>query len=568
MKNKFFSIVLLLVLLLVSSTSAIAQTYRFQVTKNDVRVYVNQDGTASVEYTIDFLNDASADPIDYVDIGLPSDYYDINSVSASINGVPITDIADSPYVTYGFALGLGQNAIRPGESGQVYAFIPSIRNFLYFASEKEAETYASFQFSPNYFGSEYVYGKTDFSVTLFLPVGITEAEPRYFTPQKWPGVDEPESGYDADGRVYYRWHSAEANSSTVYVFGASFPARMVPETSIIKEPSAFEKFFAFITDEGNIICCCVFLVFGGVFGSIFYSAIWGAKKRKMAYLPPKIKIEGHGIKRGLTAIEAAILMEEPMDKIMTMILFGAIKKNATSVVSRDPLTLETVTPLPEGLHPYEVEFLEAMKITEKGKRSRALQDMMVGQVKSVSNLMKGFSRKETIDYYKDIIRRAWLDVESAETPEVKMEKYEEVMNWTMLDKKYEERTKETFGTGPVFVPMWWGRYDPTFGRSVSTSGGKPLAAPTASTIGGGAGKQLSVPSLPGSTFAASMVNGVQSMSAGVIGNLTRFTDGITQKTNPVPVSTNSGSSRGGSGGGCACACACAGCACACAGGGR
>jgi len=47
----------------------------------------------------------------------------------------------------------------------------------------------------------------------------------------------------------------------------------------------------------------------------------------MQYLPPKISIEGKGIKRGLTAVEAGILLEEPLDKILTMILFGLIKKN-------------------------------------------------------------------------------------------------------------------------------------------------------------------------------------------------------------------------------------------------
>jgi hypothetical protein len=41
---------------------------------------------------------------------------------------------------------------------------------------------------------------------------------------------------------------------------------------------------------------------------------------------PKVSIEGHGIKRSLTAVEAAILLEQPMDKILTMILFGTIKK--------------------------------------------------------------------------------------------------------------------------------------------------------------------------------------------------------------------------------------------------
>jgi len=39
-------------------------------------------------------------------------------------------------------------------------------------------------------------------------------------------------------------------------------------------------------------------------------------KTQLQYLPPKIKIEGNGIKRGLTAVEAAVLMEQPMDKVL------------------------------------------------------------------------------------------------------------------------------------------------------------------------------------------------------------------------------------------------------------
>ena len=45
-----------------------------------------------------------------------------------------------------------------------------------------------------------------------------------------------------------------------------------------------------------------------------------------------------GIKRGLTAVESAILLEQPMDKILTMILFAVIKKGAATVTKRDPLT--------------------------------------------------------------------------------------------------------------------------------------------------------------------------------------------------------------------------------------
>jgi hypothetical protein len=131
----------------------------------------------------------------------------------------------------------------------------------------------------------------------------------------------------------------------------------------------------------------------------------------------------------------------------------------------------------------------------------------------------------------------------------------------MLDKDYDQRTRDVFRTGPVFVPIWYPRYNPSFPRS---STGAPATVGIPSSKGG----SISLPHLPGSDFAASVVGGVQTMSAGVVGSLTDFTGGITQKTNPPPVRTSSGRSSFGGGGGCACACACAGCACACAGGGR
>ena len=115
-------------------------------------------------------------------------------------------------------------------------------------------------------------------------------------------------------------------------------------------------------------------------GIIAIAALTG-RRRKLQYLPPKITIEGHGIKRGLTAVEAAILMEQPLDKVMTMILFGAVKKNAAEVLDRDPLKLKVTSPLPEGLHEYETNFLNAFKENEYKDAPQALagDDGLAGQ---------------------------------------------------------------------------------------------------------------------------------------------------------------------------------------------
>ncbi|MEW6650976.1 MAG: hypothetical protein AB1453_12410, partial [Chloroflexota bacterium] len=176
--------------------------------------------------------------------------------------------------------------------------------------------------------------------------------------------------------------------------------------------------------------------------------------------------------------------------------------------------------------------------------------------------MKGFSRKESIEYYRGIMEKAWQQVTAANTPEIKSDVYEQVMDWTLLDQRWEGRTREVFETaGPVRVPTWWWRFDPV----IRSSGGGLAASGAPSGLPAGQGG-ITLPKLPGADFAASMASGVQDFSSNVVGNLTSFTEGITNKTNPVPKSSSYSGGR--SGGGCACACACAGCACACAGGGR
>jgi len=564
--------------------SVSAEDYRFEVTTLEVEAYVEEDGTISLGYLIEFKNMAGASPIEYVDIGTPNSSFSMNAIDADVDGIPITKIESSPIVDYGFALNLGDDAIPPGQSGTVHVWISGIQNVLTPYDQGDRENYVNFQFSPNWFDPQSDQStNTAYRVTIILPPGVGDEEGVYYQPEDWTGSSDPDDigRTEAENRVYYSWYTDNANAHTQYIFGVAFPDQYVPTDAIITEPqetmvvteSTSPNFIQSIMGiiGGNICCFGIGIFFVAIFGWSIYQGTIGAKKRKMKYLPPKMKIEGHGIKRGLTAVEAAILLEQPMDKVLTMILFGTLKKEAVIVEQQDPLKLDVADPLPEGLHPYEKEFLEAFREPEN-KRRVALQKMMVNLVKGISKKMKGFSRKESIAYYEDIMRRAWKMVEEADTPEVKSEKYNQTLEWTMLDDEYQERTQRTFTGTPVFVPVWWPRYSPSYRRSIG--GSLSRASRTTgrvSTAGTGGGK-TSLPHIPGSDFAAGVINGATGMAAGVVGNLTSFTSGITSRTNPIPKSSKSGSGgfRGGGGSSCACACACAcaGCACACAGGGR
>jgi hypothetical protein len=550
MKSKLLAIALVFILAFGITTSALAQDYYFGVEKETVHAYWNEDGTLSLDYTIVFVNQAGAHVIDFVDMGMPNGSFDMSTVSADVNGSAVSvDRGEYQGSGSGFAVVMGSQAIGAGSRGTVHVQVGRISNVLY--TDSEDETYASAVFSPTYFGSQYVTGSTDVTVVFHLPPGVQPDEPKWHSaPSGFPSG--PETALDSSGRVTYTWNNPNGNAHSVYEFGASFPKTYVPDSAIQTEPVVTLPSINFDTII-NLGCC-------GFFAFMFFGmpilSIVNSRRRKLKYLPPKIAIEGHGIKRGLTAVEAGILMEQPLDKVMTMILFGVVKKGAAEVETRDPLKLKIAEPLPDNLHEYEKQFLQAFRPDANLKQRRAdLQDMTIKLVKAVSQKMKGFSRKETVAYYKKIMERAWAQIAAADTPEVQSELLDKAMEWTMLDKDYDERARRTY-TRPIFVPMWWGRYDPGYGRAAGTA--------RSVSVGGSAPSSRST-GLPGADFAASVVGGAQTFSQKVIGNVSDFTSRVTNKTNPIPKSTSSGSR---SGGGCACACACAGCACACAGGGR
>ncbi len=556
MKRRLLTFAFVFILAFSLASRVLAQNaYLFSVDKELVDVSWNVDGSESLEYTFVFTNQPGAHPIDFVDIGMSNSNFDISTASADVNGQSVS-VSQSDYqgTGSGFSVVMGAATIQPGASGTVHVSVGRITGVLF--PDSQDNTYASGDFAPTYFGSQYVAGSTDLTMTFHLPPGVKPNEPRWHgAPSGFPS--QPQTGLDNQGRVTYTWQSSQASASSQYTFGASFPKTYVPADAIVTAP-AFDfsgLVSGIISSMGTILC---FGFFGFIFLGLPLLSVIQGQRRKLQYIPPRIGIEGHGIKRGLTAVEAGILMEEPLDKVLTMILFGVVKKGAVSVVTRDPLKVQKTDPLPEGLHDYEISFVNAFKGDEIRARQTALQDMMVALVKSVSEKMKGFSRKETQDYYKNIMEEAWKQVESAQTPEVKGQAIDQNLEWTMLDHDYNDRSRRVF-TGPIFFPMWWGGFDPAYRTmpSAMTSGG---SLPS-SSLGRGSS------ALPGANLAASVVGGVQTFSGKVIGDLNTFTSKVTNVTNPPPPPSTS-SYRGGGGTGCACACACAGCACACAGGGR
>jgi hypothetical protein len=525
-----------------------AQQYGFSVDKNISHVYINKDGSVDVEYWLTFTCQPGYHPIDIVDVGMPNDYYDLSSVRADIGGVQLTDIRPSEYVKPGVEIHLGSKAIQGGQTGTLHLRF-NAPHMVY--PDDEDKSYASVEFVPTWFSGGFVRGTTYLEVNFHFPSGVTGDQ------TKWHYQKFTSTSFVED-RLVFTWVNETASGAKPYQFGVSFPKQYVDV--VYKAPlidfAALGKKLSSVL--GSPICWVV-----GFWG--FMMLIGGAsnaaqKRRRMKYLPPSLSVEGVGVKRGLTAVEAAILLEIPLNKVLTMVLFGLLKKGAVTVLSDDPLRLEVAASRPQGLREYEEGFLDC--VSDKGTlKERDLSKVIVKLVQDVNQKVKGFSRKDTIVYYRDIVSRAWQQVESDTTPEVKSQHFDEALEWMMMDEEFEDRTGRTFREGPVFVPIWWHRYRPW---ATSAPSARPSTVVPTSKRG-----PVSLPTLPGAAFANTIVIGMQKTADKVVSSVERFTGGVTQVTNPPPVRvSSSGRSGGGGGYSCACACACAGCACACAGGGR
>ena len=114
-KRSIRAIAFVIFLFLAITTPVLAQTYLFSLDKEIVHVIWENDGSLSLAYEFVFTNSTSADPIDFVDVGMPNSSYSTSNASADVNGIPINHIQHSAYVSNGIELGLGSNAIQPGQ---------------------------------------------------------------------------------------------------------------------------------------------------------------------------------------------------------------------------------------------------------------------------------------------------------------------------------------------------------------------------------------------------------------------------------------------------------------------
>jgi len=607
--------------------------YSFQVPQMEMEVFVEPDASVRIRYRITFANNPTGDTIDIVDIGTPSAEYELKTVQASCRGQPARLIRPSEYVKPGFEVHLGPGQIPPGQQG-LFQTQFTVRNLVF--QDTTRSDYASLRITPTWFGPQFVTGTTHLKLAVHLPPGIKPEEVLH------QGQNFSAKAVFQD-HVVVMWEWAATRLTQAHLVGVSFPKRVMERVirqtawDLLKhwyrQATGLRVFlgllswtlFAFLyfrlTGRTGVVVFVILSVVSLIFFEnllglelaplpmvilLFIGNRWLQRRLGRGYLPPIAQIEGGGIKRGLTAPEAACLLELPLGRVLGLVIFGLLKKGILRQVSDDPLVVDVVEDFRYGgqtaqpgaepaapaetpaafyrrkgqekgviIHSYEYPFLQLLEANpgrpvetiDFGPALRQLIDRVVQR-------MAGFDLEQTKEYYRWVVRRAVEQAASIGQIEQRQEHLDRQFEWVLVDDDWPTvfvgpyrppwmRGPVARSGGPVLRPFGYPR------PSVSPSGPVPSAPPPLPGQPTGKDVAASFAGWAENTFgrlASALTPGSVNLPTPSGG----FVDlsGFDRLTGEFFKALAEARSSGGGGGGCACACAGCACACACAGGGR
>jgi hypothetical protein len=421
-------------------------------------------------------------------------------------------------------------------------------------------------------------------IVEFIPpwwdMSIKDTQVKFYLPGNVP-KDQVLTGsklYDnlgvEDNRTWVYFESKDLSPNEQFKVAVSFPDSYMSPGAVIDKQGGYTPGtsvgLGLLDSLFSCSCPMIFMVF--IFIMIIGS-IGGSLMRK-PYDSPVVSMDGIGVNKNLDPVEAATLLRIDPKRVLTMIMFGLMKKGNIKLLGTDPIRLEPVSR--KSLNYYEKLYMDAI-VDDKLDEDKLLECFKV-LARRVVDKTRPYCRKDTEDYYRTRIDEAWAEVKAVETPELKLEKYDTNMFWLMADEQFTKKTKEYVSDAPgsntVLVPnyYWWYPYYfglphhwGTHGTSQPTTIGTPQSG----------APQPGAPSSNRTTttvesFANSISNSVEATAAGVVGGVEKFL-GVRNEANAPPAATAyapaSSHRQSGGGGSCACvscACACVSCACACA----
>jgi len=499
----------------------------YTVNQEWVRVWINGDGSIDIKYNIT-LTYLSGSPQGIVTVGMPKGGFRIDYVKDLSNAsLQYEDVSKDNF--YGIDVYLKGPIIldRPNTF-----FVYAVVSGMIYPDETNPGNVGMLFYPTTFQGAS--GSIADLRVAITLPQGVKNTEVKYP-----PGTPFDNVFMDGNNLVVY-WERKGWPPTQPFTAGVSLPDKYVS-----LGPSVW-----FYVAIGAVVLAALALAIVAL-----------ARLRKAGYEKPRISVETLGVARGLTAVEAGVVLGLKPVRVLTMILFSLLLKRIVMVTTTDPLIklkkLERPAEEPSPtLRYYEIDYLKAIE-PDGSIDEMVLARTYLGLTDTVNRKLRGYSREDTINYYRSVVNKAWTQVTQAGTPELKGDALDQNIEWLLADEKFDDRFKIAFPPDIIIYPRpgwWWywgGPYLPP---------GQLRVPPTTST---------EAKPIPGQDFANNVVRSLEKASNNIVKNVQDFTNRLipAQATGASERPVRERSSCVCACHACACACACVSCACACAGGG-
>ncbi|MEM2098796.1 MAG: hypothetical protein QXU99_03485 [Candidatus Bathyarchaeia archaeon] len=507
-----------------------------------VKIWINQDGTIDLLYDVKLTLD-SGDPIRRVYIGQPNRDFTIGmAVDEYGFELAASDVSSEgdykTQVILNHELAVGESVkfyLKTNVAGMLYDDNINLGNI-------------GMQFMPSWFDAPV----NDLRIQVVFPPNVTKNEVKTTETTFWNAT-----AYE-EGSLMVYWEKQNLAPNEKFPIGISFPAKYLPNYIPTSTAPPVE-------DNSEIIRLISIIALLFMLMGIFAATL---ALRKRAYITPKVSIETLGVRRGLTAVEASYLLGMKPNQIVTEILYSLLHKRVVWTEATKPALKLRLMPefkdktgtAENTLRYYEIDFLHAIREDGTLDEEKLAHTIMYLR-DTVEQKLRGYSRHDTIEYYKKIVDKAWTQVEQTGTAELASKTYNEQLLWLILDPNCRARTETAFQNrafepNPLWFWYWhcYNHYNPnsTYKTPIDT---------TAQTT--------KPPSIPGAEFANNIATALEKTSSNIVLNLEKFANAIL----PAPSASVSHKPANHNAecicacAACACACACVSCACACAGGG-
>jgi hypothetical protein len=541
-KHLTLAILLSIVVLSIALMSAAnAQTRVYHLEHEWTKIWINQDGTIDLFYDVNLVLDSGSN-INYILIGQPKGDFTIGETLDQTGHQLVTSDASS-----GSDFKVRVELYEPLRAGQTIRFNVTTNVADMFYNDTTNQGNLGMQFIPTWWEEAPV---NNLRIQIVLPPNVTANEVKTTQTAYWNNTS-----YE-NGNLAVYWEKQNLAPNEQYPIGVSFPAKYLPNYK--PQPPPSEDFFG----------TYAFAFIGAIF-VILAIVVVVYVVRKKSYTTPKVSMETLGIRRGLTAVEASYLLDMKPTQIVTGILYSLLQKRAVWTESTNPALKLKIMPefqdktgtAETPLRYYEIDFLNAVK-NDGALDEEKLAHTVMYLRDTVEQKLRGYSRSDTVNYYRKIVTKAWTQVEQAGTVNLASKAYDEQLLWLLLDPNYRVRTEtafrdRVFEPNPFWFWYWYGYHHyhphPTYTPNVEA----PAQA-------------AKPPAIPGAEFANNIATAVEKTSNNIVVNIEKFANAIL----PAPPSAKASHEPARHGAecvcachACACACACVSCACACAGGG-